>query len=108
VIAVFVTATPAGTARRAIVCIDAADGKTIWTKEYETAAFRQHADNSYTSMSPAVDAERVYVWWGAPEGSALVALDQKDGHEVWKRDLGPFISQHGPELHRSSSMTRCS
>src|SRR5678815_6191089 len=59
---VFVTATPAGTARRAIVCIDAADGKTIWTKEYETPAFRQHADNSYTSMSPAVDAESVYVW----------------------------------------------
>jgi outer membrane protein assembly factor BamB len=93
---IFVTATPSGTARRAIVCVNAADGKTVWTKEYETAAFRQHADNSYTSMSPAVDAERVYVWWGAPEGSTLVALDQKDGREVWKCDLGPFVSQHGP------------
>jgi outer membrane protein assembly factor BamB len=93
---IFITATPAGTARRTIVCVGAADGKTIWTKEYETPAFRQHSDNSYTSMSPAVDAERVYVWWGAPDGSALVALDQKDGREVWKRDLGPFISQHGP------------
>jgi outer membrane protein assembly factor BamB len=25
-----------------------------------------------------------------------VALDQKDGHEVWKADLGPFLSKHGP------------
>ncbi len=93
---VFVTATPAGTAKRAILCIDAKSGKTLWTREYETAAFREHADNSYTSMSPAVDAERVYVWWGSPEGSAIVALDQKDGKEVWKRDLGRFVSQHGP------------
>lgn len=93
---VFVSATPAGTAKRAIVCIDAKSGKTIWTREYETATFRAHADNSYTSMSPAVDAERVYVWWGSPENSAIVALDQKDGKEVWKRDLGPFVSQHGP------------
>ena len=38
----------------------------------------------------------MYVWWGAPEGSALVALDQQDGKEVWKHDLGPFVSQHGP------------
>ncbi len=93
---VFVSATPAGSAKRVTVCLDAKDGKTVWSKEYETGAFRQHADNSYTSMSPAVDAERVYVWWGAPEGSALVALDQKDGKEIWKRDLGTFVSQHGP------------
>lgn len=93
---VFVSATPAGLAKRVTVCLDAKDGKTVWSKEYETGAFRQHADNSYTSMSPAVDAERVYVWWGAPEGSALVALDQKDGKEIWKRDLGTFVSQHGP------------
>jgi len=93
---IFLTATPANSARRAIVCIAATDGKIVWTKDYETAAFRQHADNSYSSMSPAVDEERVYVWWGAPEGSALVALDQKDGREVWKCDLGPFVSRHGP------------
>ncbi len=93
---VFVTATPAGTAKRVILCVSAKDGKTLWSKEYETGAFRQHSDNSYTSMSPAVDAERVYFWWGSPEGSGLVALDQADGREVWKRDLGTFVSQHGP------------
>lgn len=93
---VFVSATPPGTAKRAIVCLDAKSGKTLWRRDYETSTFRAHADNNYTSMSPAVDAERVYVWWGSPETSAIVALDQKDGKEVWKHDLGGFVSQHGP------------
>jgi outer membrane protein assembly factor BamB len=93
---IFVTCTPEGTASRMVVCINAADGKIVWQRDYETATFRQHPDNSYASMSPAVDSERVYVWWGGPAGSALVALDQKDGREVWKGELGPFVSQHGP------------
>ncbi len=92
---VFVSATAAGTAKRLILCLDAKTGKALWTREYETTTFQKHADNSYTSMSPAVDAARVYVWWGSPDGSAMVALDQKDGREVWKHDLGPFVSQHG-------------
>src|SRR6478672_5375380 len=55
----FVTATLAGSAKRAILCLNTKDGQVLWRKEYETAPFRQHADNSYTSMSPTVDAERV-------------------------------------------------
>ena len=64
-------------------------------KAWEAPSFQQHADNSYTSASPAVDAERVYVWWTSPEQSWLAALDQKNGKEVWKRELGGFTSQHG-------------
>ena len=93
---VFLTSTPEKTAKRIVMCVNAADGKVVWEKPYETTTFRQHADNSYSSMSPAVDAERLYVWWGSPEGSTLVALDQKDGREVWKKELGPFVAQHGP------------
>lgn len=93
---IFLTATPKGQTERVIVCLSTKDGKMLWQQTYAGAEFRQHADNSYASMSPAVDAEHVYFWWGSPEGSALVALDQKDGREVWRRDLGPFVSQHGP------------
>ncbi|HEX5175625.1 MAG TPA: PQQ-binding-like beta-propeller repeat protein [Chthoniobacteraceae bacterium] len=93
---IFITCVPPSTAKRIALCIDARDGKIVWERSYESTAFRQHADNSYASMSPAVDSERVYIWWGAPEGSSLVALDQKDGREVWKKDLGSFVSQHGP------------
>lgn len=93
---IFLTSAAPGSARRIVSAVNAKDGKILWSKEYETPAFRQHADNSYASSSAAVDAERVYVWWGATEGSALVALDQKSGKEVWKHDLGSFSAQHGP------------
>jgi outer membrane protein assembly factor BamB len=93
---VFVTSNPANSTQRVISCVNAADGKTLWKKEYATGGFRQHADNSYAVATPTVDAERVYFHWASPEGSGLVALDQKDGREVWKADLGPFLSKHGP------------
>jgi len=93
---VFVTSNPANSTQRVISCVSAADGKTLWKKEYATGGFRQHADNSYAVATPTVDAERVYFHWASPEGSGLVALDQKEGREMWRLDLGPFLSKHGP------------
>ena len=93
---VFVSGNPKGTTKRVIACVNAADGKTAWQKEYATGGYRIHADNNLASASPAVDAERVYFHWASPESSGLVALDQEDGREVWKVDLGPFVSAHGP------------
>lgn len=96
---IFVTATTdvsmADNARRSVVCVNAADGKILWQKEYATGGFRHHADNSFASPSCTVDAERVYAWFPGRDASVLVALSQEDGAEIWKRDLGPFKSQHG-------------
>jgi outer membrane protein assembly factor BamB len=98
---IFVTATPDGAgpsdqARRVVVCVGAKDGKIQWQREFATGSYRKHADNSFASPSCAVDAERVYAWFAGPDGSQLVALAQADGKPVWKQDLGPFTSQHGP------------
>jgi outer membrane protein assembly factor BamB len=93
---VFVTSNPKDTTKRVLSCLSIADGKTLWQKEFASDEFRMHTDNNYAVASPALDAERVYFHWAAPDGSGLMALDQKDGREVWKVDLGPFISQHGP------------
>lgn len=87
---------PADTARRVVVCVDAKSGKLLWQREFATGAYRKHADNSFASPSCAVDADRVYAWFAGPDGSQLIALSQADGKEVWKKDLGPFTSQHGP------------
>ncbi len=92
---VFVTCTPPDGAKRILVAADAATGKVAWLKEWEAATFRVHADNSYTSASPAVDNERVYLWWTSPEQSWIAAVDQKDGRELWRHELGGFVSQHG-------------
>lgn len=91
----FVSCTPKETTKRMLLAINTADGKTAWQQSWETAAFQMNADNSYTSATPAVDNERVYMWWSSPEQSTLTALDQKTGKTVWKKDLGGFVSQHG-------------
>ena len=93
---IFVTANPEGAARRALVCVSAKDGQTLWQKDYDTPEYRMHGDNSYAAASPAVDAERVYVHWASPEASGIAALDQASGKELWKVELGPFISEYGP------------
>lgn len=91
---VFVTCADQKTAKRMILCLKTSDGSVLWKREHDSEPFRQHADNSYASASPAVDAERVYVVWITPDQGTLLALTH-DGKEVWRHDLGPFTSLHG-------------
>jgi len=90
----FVTSAAADTAQRIVLCLRAADGAAVWRKEFESKTCHLHAYNSYATTTPAVDARRVYVCWAVPEEVTLLALDH-EGREVWRRNLGPFKSQHG-------------
>lgn len=91
---VFVTSAMPDTAEQVILCFSAADGRAIWEQRYDSHHHPQHARSSFASATPAVDAERVYVTWGTPEANVLLALDH-DGKEVWRRDFGPHINEHG-------------
>jgi len=91
----FVTTNPKGSTKRVVVCMNAQDGKTLWTRTYNSRGYNMVQEDNYAASSPAVDAERVYFHWASPRDSGLVALDQDDGHEVWKVDLGPCISEIG-------------
>jgi len=51
-------------------------------------------DNSFASSTPAVDAHHVYAYWTTKEEVTLLALDHA-GKEVWRRNFGEFISEHG-------------
>ncbi len=82
-------------AARTVVCLHADDGRTLWTREYPGETFRMHGLNSYASSTPAADRDYVFVTWTGPEGVRLLGLDH-EGREIWKRDLGPFSSAHGP------------
>lgn len=82
------------TARRTILCLDTADGRTVWRRDYPSTTFKQHRANSYASATPAVDADGLVVTWSTPEQVVLLALDL-DGGETWRRDLGPFVGKHG-------------
>lgn len=82
---------------RSLVCVDANTGKVHWTKELKGAPAKTHDKNSLASSTPAADGERVYaVFWDGKHIS-LTAWDYA-GQQLWNRDLGGFVSQHGPGL----------
>jgi outer membrane protein assembly factor BamB len=77
-----------------VVCINAQTGAQLWKKDFALAPFQKHQFNSFASATPALDADRVYVAWNEPEHYFLTAFDHK-GNQVWQRDFGRFVSQHG-------------
>lgn len=82
------------TAKRTLVCVDSREGRLLWERSFESSTFQKNRDNSYASSTPAVDAQRVYVYWTTAEEVTVLAFDFS-GKEVWRRNLGPYKSQHG-------------
>ena len=91
---IFVTSAEEDKGKRHLLCLNAADGKNLWTKTYEFKTFHHHEYNSSASSTPAVDADAVYVTWATPDSISVLAFDHK-GKELWKRDLGKLAIQHG-------------
>jgi outer membrane protein assembly factor BamB len=90
----FITSGDQQSGQRHLICLNAADGRTLWTRSFPVANHRQHEDNSWASGTPAVDERHVYVPWASPKDYLVVALDHA-GNEKWRVDLGPFNSGHG-------------
>jgi outer membrane protein assembly factor BamB len=88
-----------------VLCLSATTGQLLWEKDFPAKRFPKHNYNTFASSSPATDAHRVYVSWNTPESVALMAFDHA-GTLVWKKDLGPYKSQHGggasPIVHEDS------
>jgi outer membrane protein assembly factor BamB len=91
---IFVTTTGDNSGGLSVLCLSAKDGALQWRKDFPLTPFSRHKFNSFASATPAVDADRLYVVWNEPEHYMLVALDHK-GKQIWERDFGPFVSQHG-------------
>ncbi|HZZ73103.1 MAG TPA: PQQ-binding-like beta-propeller repeat protein [Pirellulales bacterium] len=77
-----------------IQCLQTTDGQQVWEKSYQQGTFHIHTQNSFASSTPAVDKDHLYVAWATPQEYTLVALSHA-GKELWRRNLGPFESQHG-------------
>jgi len=91
---IFLLSADPETATRYMLCYSAADGKELWKKSYKSTPHHLHSRSSYASCTPAVDDKHVYVCWSSPEKITFLALTH-DGEEVWSKDLGPWVSQHG-------------
>ncbi len=82
------------TAARHVLCLSATDGRELWRREFPSEPHKLSPRNTFATSTPTVDAERVYVSWSTPASITLMALDH-EGRDVWKRDLGKWVSQHG-------------
>lgn len=91
---VFVTSCDPATARRILCCFNAADGKLVWQKEFDSKPHTMNKDNNYASSTPAADERAVYLYYTVPEEVSVVAIGH-DGKELWRQGLGAFESQHG-------------
>ena len=90
----FVTAGDEESGERRLVCVHVEDGRTLWSRSFQSAAHRKHQLNSFATSTPAVDESRIYLTWATPEEHIVLALDPS-GRDLWRRDLGPFKSGHG-------------
>jgi outer membrane protein assembly factor BamB len=91
---VFLTSGLNESGTRIVLCLSAADGNTLWQRQFDSNTCKQNDLNSYATTTPAVDKDYVFLCWAIPQKYTVLALSH-DGNEVWRRDLGPFLSQHG-------------
>lgn len=92
---VFVTCCTPETPARTVCCLRASDGGLIWKQTFPAVAHSMHQFNTYAVTTPALDGQRLYLSWASPEQYVVLALDQQTGRELWRRELGPFVAEHG-------------
>lgn len=85
---------------RTLICLDAATGKTLWTRDVPGTKVAKggggiHNKNTLASSTPASDGEMVYCtfWDGSTMGIRAYDLD---GNEKWKQPIAAWSSEHGP------------
>lgn len=82
---------------RMLLCLNASDGKILWSRTVPGGRFvdgKINPRNTYASNTPATDGERVYAIFWDGKGQTVHAFDFK-GTPLWQQPLGPFKSQHG-------------
>jgi len=72
--------------KRHVLCLDAGSGGILWKREVKTVLPEEKTPRflGYASSTPAVDARRVYCFFGK---SGVVALDHQ-GKQLWGTSVG--------------------
>lgn len=91
---IFVTSGESKTGKRWVICVSAAEGKTLWSRDFDSKSYKMHRRNSVATATPTVDERHVYLSWATPDQLMAMALDHQ-GKTVWQKELGPYPSQHG-------------
>ncbi len=92
---IFVTSIIEKEFKKIVCCQRKSDGGRVWRRELRMKPHPKWKDNCDDSSSPAVDADHLYISWATPDEYVVVALNQKDGRPVWRRNLGPWVAEDG-------------
>lgn len=71
------------------------DGSIVWQRALQVKPHPEYKANCDASATPAIDQDRVYLAWATPDEHVVVALDRRQGRELWRRDLGPYVAEDG-------------
>jgi outer membrane protein assembly factor BamB len=87
----------AATVRRqqfVVLALRREDGTILWQRAVHEAVPHEtgHRTASFASASPVTDGERVIASFGS---HGIYCLDTRDGHLLWKADLGDMHTLHG-------------
>jgi outer membrane protein assembly factor BamB len=86
--------TSAETNQRHLHCIEAKSGRILWTKSFPFKSYHTHALNNFASATCALDSQRTFSVWPSEEAFTVLAHTHT-GRELWRREFGPFPTQHG-------------
>ena len=79
-----------------LICLDASNGKTLWSRTIEGGDYKTHNFNNLASGTPSLTGKLVIIGWlDVPTKHAKLSAYDHDGDVVWQQDLGPHVSQHG-------------
>ncbi len=92
---VFLMSADANSAERYVLAYDLKTGQELWREAFASQPHHLHARSSYASCTPCANDKAVFVAWATPENATLKAFDVTNGAELWTKNLGSYISQHG-------------
>lgn len=90
----FVSSADPNSGEQHLHAVDITSGLVKWHNKYPSRKYPIHARSSFASSTPCANDSAVFFCWANPESLMLVALGH-DGSELWKKDLGSYVSQHG-------------
>jgi outer membrane protein assembly factor BamB len=91
---VFLQTASADGSQRLFMCLDLANGKTLWSRPAPGSSAKTHPKNTLASCTATADGTRVYVPFWDGINFSVAAFDY-DGKPLWTADLGPIQTQHG-------------
>jgi outer membrane protein assembly factor BamB len=82
--------------RRHLLCLNRADGTTVWAKEFEPVLPEHNYSGEgsyqgYAASTPITDGEKLYVFFGK---SGVYCFDLQ-GNQVWHKSVGTGIDRWG-------------